>query len=519
MAVTMTTKFYEEDTPAWHDLSKVVFTSPNIDSPNTAGTRSHILPGQADLGLWYEDDSNMYRASVKQDKLPTSDEHPMFIGRMGLYSAEEFSFANDNSVLLDYQSFGATSLYNNDILYYNVDNYGTVVSTTTVTSGILDVEEESITVHDGFSEGRKVAFSYKFYWTATGIYTYDDVNIYDSVDGGINWISVASNSANDGEHVFTIPTVTTIAKLKVESASNPFIKDESIPFTITDGILDTLIPTIGTNWSARSTHRMWWNCTHFFQEEQLGIDISFNDGVDWVTLVSGISNDGVAVINIPDIYYEFTKLKIYSTANPSGTFDESSVFGVYYVGSEILVPSISSIWRNRHDHKVWWNSDNFYNDELLNVKISYDDGSSWETLSSGIVNTGNSVITLASGISTTTVVRVESSNDPEDSYDNSPVFTTWPGSLDLLSPSTADLWYNYRSHKLWWNSDAFYDNETVDIVLSYDVGISWDVLKSEITNTGYAIIDLPLDKSGEITNSTVSRASAEQNKAPLKSYY
>jgi len=67
MAVVMTTKFYEEDTPAWHDLSKVVFTSPNIDSPNIAGTRSHILPGQLDLGMWYEDASNMYRIEDKQE--------------------------------------------------------------------------------------------------------------------------------------------------------------------------------------------------------------------------------------------------------------------------------------------------------------------------------------------------------------------------------------------------------------------------------------------------------------------
>ena len=46
MAVTLTTKFYESGGDTWNDLSKIVFTSPNIDSPNTAGTRSHILPGQ-----------------------------------------------------------------------------------------------------------------------------------------------------------------------------------------------------------------------------------------------------------------------------------------------------------------------------------------------------------------------------------------------------------------------------------------------------------------------------------------
>lgn len=72
MAVVITTKFYEEDTPAWHDLSKIVFTSPNIISPNTAGTRSHILPGKGDLALWYEDTSNMYEIEPIQDIYDTS---------------------------------------------------------------------------------------------------------------------------------------------------------------------------------------------------------------------------------------------------------------------------------------------------------------------------------------------------------------------------------------------------------------------------------------------------------------
>ena len=72
MAVTFTTKFYETDTAggAWHDVSKIVFTSPNLDSPQVAGTRSHVLPGQGDLGLWHEDSSYMYRILEDQSVSP-----------------------------------------------------------------------------------------------------------------------------------------------------------------------------------------------------------------------------------------------------------------------------------------------------------------------------------------------------------------------------------------------------------------------------------------------------------------
>lgn len=68
MAVTLSSKFYQAS--LWKDISKIVYTSPNIDSPVTAGTRSHILPGEGALGLWYEDTSNMYR--IEDSQIPTA---------------------------------------------------------------------------------------------------------------------------------------------------------------------------------------------------------------------------------------------------------------------------------------------------------------------------------------------------------------------------------------------------------------------------------------------------------------
>jgi hypothetical protein len=72
MAVTLSSKFYEETNYVWHDISKVVFTSPNMETPQVAGTRSHILPGQGALGLWYEDTANMYRIENAQTLNTTS---------------------------------------------------------------------------------------------------------------------------------------------------------------------------------------------------------------------------------------------------------------------------------------------------------------------------------------------------------------------------------------------------------------------------------------------------------------
>ena len=503
MAVVMTTKFYEEDTPAWHDLSKIVFTSPNIDSPNTAGTRSHILPGQEDLGLWYEDTSNMYRISGKQDDIPIGSTHPLFMGKMDLCYTAEFSFITDNSVLIDFQSIGDVNLQADDVLYYDVDNYGTVVSTTTVTSGILGMEAKTITIYDGFSDGRRSGYSYNVYWEATGIYTYDQVNIYYSIDGGINWVSAVPNSINDGIHTFIIPTITNTAKLKVESVSNPSVKDESDLFTITEGTFNTITPATGIVWDGRTTHKVWWNCSNFFQDELISVDISFDNGNTWDTMVSGVANNGSTKADFPVGYSTATKTKVFATENPSNIFDESGIFTTSNVESVILTPSSTDVWNNYYNHKVWWNSNNFYDDELLNVKISYDNGNFWEILSSGIVNTGYCPINIPVEKSGDhCYMKIQSINIPDSIYTTVP-FTVYSGTEISIRYPYDDIVGNGATYRVWWDSINFPLTSRIDVSISIDNGISWNVLTSSgIINTGYVDILIPYD-IGAATNSLI----------------
>lgn len=456
MAVVMTTKFYEEDTPAWHDLSKVVFTSPNMDSPNSAGTRSHILPGQADLGLWYESDSFMYSAEFKQDLLPVEGECQTYIGILALYHTAEFSFAVDNSVLIDYASFEYVNLNEANVIYYDKNNYGTVVSTTTVTSGILDVEDETITVYDGFSGGRRSGYSYNIYWETTGIYLNELVNIHYSINGGVDWDLIESNVANDGSHTFTIPTITNLAKLKVGSSSNPSVKDESALFVTNTGALDVITPTSGTIWNGRTTHKVWWNCTDFFQDELIGVDISFNNGSTWDTVVSGVLNSGNTIIDLPIGNSTYTKIKVYSMDNQSTTYTDSPEFTTSATNSEILLPGFADVLNNYRSYKLWWNSNKFYNDENVDILISYDDGGSWDVLSSGILNIGYEIIDLPLDKSGDYChLKVRSTDYPDSVYTVNEITVYSGTNIDILHPPEGGSLGNDVTHRVWWNSNNF----------------------------------------------------------------
>ena len=132
MAVVMTTKFYENDSPAWHDLSKVVFTSPNIVSPNTAGTRSHILPGKGDLALWYEDSSNMYEIEPLQDTFDTS------------FYYYHFTVASGNSIDLDSDPTSALVTAGNYPQFINFIKRELDVEIVGFTSKNSDINDETL---------------------------------------------------------------------------------------------------------------------------------------------------------------------------------------------------------------------------------------------------------------------------------------------------------------------------------------------------------------------------------------
>jgi hypothetical protein len=56
MAVSLTT-----------NIDKIVFTSPNMPSPQSQGLRSHIVPSEIDLGTWYESGGTMTRVAMAQN--------------------------------------------------------------------------------------------------------------------------------------------------------------------------------------------------------------------------------------------------------------------------------------------------------------------------------------------------------------------------------------------------------------------------------------------------------------------
>lgn len=141
MAVTITKKFHNGT--EYKDMAKVVFTSPNFDSPYTAGTRSHMPPGGEYIGTWYEAVDYMYRQFDDQDYATFPDEMESFFGKMSVSGS--LNFENATTALLWHkygESFDVVGSGTN-IVYKDKDTYAIIDTCTSGTEN--DVYTANVT--------------------------------------------------------------------------------------------------------------------------------------------------------------------------------------------------------------------------------------------------------------------------------------------------------------------------------------------------------------------------------------
>lgn len=212
MAVTINKKIWVSPpggTAGYYELTKVVFTSPNIDSPVVAGTRSHAQPGAKYLGTWYETTDYMYRIANDQN---SGQEFDGFFPKLTLLSGT-FDFSVDDvlSVTHDYgplafggSGFKLSTSTEPSIIYFDRDNYGIIgqdpsdtYEDTTTLSGI---EKGMVYVKFDYVEGDAVISGSLAVTSSSGVIGGDNLYYQEYEDS----YSIDSRLNKDSSIVFDV---------------------------------------------------------------------------------------------------------------------------------------------------------------------------------------------------------------------------------------------------------------------------------------------------------------------------
>jgi len=182
--------------------------------------------------------------------------------------------------------------------------------------------------------------SYPVTWTTTGdVASTNPVALYYSLDNGSTWTAITTGTANDGTHVWTLPSdqdvERALVKVVATAPDGSTVEDTSDkPFSIdpppgNPGTGDRVIsPASGSELTAGELTRIEWQLAG---EDIVSLYYSTDFGQSWQPIVENIPNLGTYNWNVPD---DMTSENVILKVAGTNTEVSSSIFIIGEDGEE-----------------------------------------------------------------------------------------------------------------------------------------------------------------------------------------
>jgi hypothetical protein len=182
---------------------------------------------------------------------------------------------------------------------------------------------------DTLISGRK----YYLTWRTKG--TFSQANLWYSIDGGLEWITIATNITNNGYYEWLLPEVVSkLTQIKIANSGQPEVFARSDTFTISAPILEITSPPLGAVWCATRKYYISWNCLGGIS--YVNLYYSLNGGSEWSQIVANQQNQGNYEWTISEgTLSEDCRVKLVSWANSEIAYmSDSFVIGIVGIKEE-----------------------------------------------------------------------------------------------------------------------------------------------------------------------------------------
>uniref|UniRef100_A0A7C4XKK1 T9SS type A sorting domain-containing protein n=1 Tax=candidate division WOR-3 bacterium TaxID=2052148 RepID=A0A7C4XKK1_UNCW3 len=331
---------------------------------------------------------------------------------------------------------------------------------------------------DSFIVGRK----YYITWDYTGVFS--SVNIEYSIDGGLNWIPVASNVSNNQYYEWTIPnTPSNQAVVRVINSANIDAFGVSDTFKIIPQTIEVTSPVINAQWIIGRKYFIAWRYTGAFPNAK--IEYSYDGGNSWNTIVESATNSNSYEWTIPNTPSDNCLVKV-SNYNNLNVYDLSDQFQIPLQVINITSPKNGDqLISGRKYYITWQWIGNF---STVDIQYSTDNGGTWTYVANNVTNNGNYEWTVPTANSTTSLVKLTNPQNP-NVYDISDVFAILPQAITITSPVFGDTLISGRKYYLTWRTKGSFSN--ADLWYSLDGGQNWAVIATNVQNNGYYEWSMP----------------------------
>ena len=321
------------------------------------------------------------------------------------------------------------------------------------------------------------------------------INLYYSIDNGVNWISIASNlAANSGSYYWTMPTTATNQGLfKVEDAIDTSLNDKSdFPFVIKQKQLKITDPDLTTALYKNTAINIGWSSGGVSLVKARVISSKPNQALFDSIPANYESINKIISANLPDsfriVLYDVSDTSLTDTsvllipkrlAIPSadkfhgGGFDGHSMAANTKSTIKLLSPVGGEKISVLYNQTIRWRTENI---ERVSLDYSVDSGKTWTNAGDNITATTNTYTwKTPNKPSTKSLVRVRSASDSSLFAISDSVFTLLP--KQLFNTTDSLNWTIGMAKAIEWQAMGV---DTVKIVYKTSALQNWKTLKDTV---------------------------------------
>ncbi len=412
------------------------------------------------------------------------------------YSVDNKKNWNPISVTIDDGSFDwVVPQHNSDSCFMKVKLFD---------QEIEDVSQSPFTINGPFlrlvfpngGEVFKGLDEVKLVWESSEIQ--NDIQIYYSCNKSYVWENISTVNVDLGHYYWVIPEVAQsqpICNVKIESTDEIFdITDNSFSIESKIPEIKIISPQIGGIYPDNKPIDISWETTNL-NSGYVKLFYSIDGGNNWKRIRSRIKDMGSFLWKIPTIESEKCRIKIVDVNNNSISVKHDADFYITDKPSiAIKFPINNETISSQSNVKITWESVKMDN-HLINMYISYNNGSTWETIGMDLENTGiydweTPIIEEKSGNISLKIMDAKNSNN--FSQVNGLTILGNP-IIEIVKPDASGVFEANSQFKIQWVTINF-NPKTVDIFYTLN-NTDWIPIQLESANIGTIYWQTPDDYS------------------------
>jgi hypothetical protein len=193
-------------------------------------------------------------------------------------------------------------------------------------------------------------------------------------------------------------------------------------------------PNGGQSWAVGSSQNITWSSTNV--TGNVNIQISRDGGTSWADIVTGTANDGTQSWSVTGPASTQARIQIISVAN-SSIFDTSNA-NFTIVNAPVSSVTVTSAnggenWVIGSVYPITWTSSNLTGN--VNILLSRDSGTNWETLFANTANDGTESWTVGGSTTSVALIKILSATDTGVNDTSDAVFNISDASARIIALS------------------------------------------------------------------------------------